>query len=171
MMNKKTELVKTIILLPGTALVLIPALILYATRPIQFLFGFSFPQNLFLLLPGLFFLGVGLLGAMTTMSLFTTEGQGTPAPWAPPKRFVARGPYAYVRNPMILSVFSILLAESLIFGSVALLLLFLLFCFINHFYFIYVEEPGLRKRFGKDYLDYKAHVRRWIPRLTPWQKK
>lgn len=170
-MNKKTELVKTIILLPGTFLVFIPGLILYATRPIRFLFGFSFPQSLFLLLSGLFFLGAGLLGAIKTVSLFMTEGKGTPAPWAPPTCFVARGPYAYVRNPMILSALSILLAESLIFGSVALFVLCLLFWFINHFYFIYVEELGLWKRFGQDYLDYKAHVRRWIPRLKPWQRK
>jgi hypothetical protein len=31
-----------------------------------------------------------------------------------------------------------------------------------------VEEPMLVGRFGHDYLFYKKHVRRWIPRLIPW---
>ena len=32
-----------------------------------------------------------------------------------------------------------------------------------------VEEPGLLKRFGEEYLTYKRNVPRWIPRLTPWE--
>jgi len=31
------------------------------------------------------------------------------------------------------------------------------------------EEPTLRKTFGPEYDEYRAHVRRWLPRLTPWQ--
>jgi protein-S-isoprenylcysteine O-methyltransferase Ste14 len=31
-----------------------------------------------------------------------------------------------------------------------------------------LEEPGLVKRFGEDYLSYKRNVPRWIPRWTPW---
>ena len=30
------------------------------------------------------------------------------------------------------------------------------------------EEPALRKLFGADYDEYCRNVRRWIPRLTPW---
>ena len=30
------------------------------------------------------------------------------------------------------------------------------------------EEPVLREKFGDDYLDHCRHVRRWIPRLTPF---
>ncbi len=32
------------------------------------------------------------------------------------------------------------------------------------------EEPTLRRRFGADYADYCSNVRRWIPRLTPFDK-
>jgi protein-S-isoprenylcysteine O-methyltransferase Ste14 len=31
-----------------------------------------------------------------------------------------------------------------------------------------VEEPGLVKRFGKEYEEYRRHVPRWLPRLEPW---
>jgi protein-S-isoprenylcysteine O-methyltransferase Ste14 len=30
------------------------------------------------------------------------------------------------------------------------------------------EEPGLEKRFGSEYIDYKKNVPRWIPRLKPF---
>jgi hypothetical protein len=33
------------------------------------------------------------------------------------------------------------------------------------------EEPGLVKRFGEEYLTYKANVPRWIPRIRAWQAK
>jgi protein-S-isoprenylcysteine O-methyltransferase Ste14 len=31
------------------------------------------------------------------------------------------------------------------------------------------EEPKLSGMFGEEYQTYRAHVRRWLPRLTPWQ--
>jgi protein-S-isoprenylcysteine O-methyltransferase Ste14 len=37
-----------------------------------------------------------------------------------------------------------------------------------HFWVLALEEPGLRDKFGAEYLDFCAHVRRWIPRLKPW---
>jgi protein-S-isoprenylcysteine O-methyltransferase Ste14 len=33
---------------------------------------------------------------------------------------------------------------------------------------VYVEEPGLEKRFGESYREYKRNVPRWIPRWRPW---
>jgi len=61
-----------------------------------------------------------------------------------------------------------LLGESIVFGSLGILICFLLFFIINHIYFIYSEEPGLAKRFGDEYMTYKRNVPRWIPRLRPW---
>ena len=43
------------------------------------------------------------------------------------------------------------------------------FLIINMFYFPLSEEPGLRKRFGKEYDEYCQNVPRYIPRLTPWK--
>src|SRR5689334_563322 len=48
---------------------------------------------------GLLALGLVLFGA--SLRRFATEGDGTLAPWDPPRRLVVRGPYAYVRHPMI----------------------------------------------------------------------
>lgn len=30
------------------------------------------------------------------------------------------------------------------------------------------EEPSLTRQYGDEYLQYKQHVPRWLPRLTPW---
>ena len=59
-----------------------------------------------------------------TIGLFVTVEKGTPAPWNPPQKFVVRGVYRHVRNPMIVGGFCILLGEAIFFGSWPLLCLF-----------------------------------------------
>ena len=110
------QLIKAIIVLPGSALVYVPGAILWfvaesgaATAPA----GGAQPRFWFALVLGT----SGLALAVWTTSLFRTVGEGTPAPWAPPKKLVVRGPYRHVRNPMITSVLLMLGAESLFFGS------------------------------------------------------
>lgn len=110
----------------------------------------------------------GLTMIFATVSLFSSSGEGTLAPWSPTQKLVIRGPYAYTRNPMISGVLAALLGESLLFESSAIFLWFLLFFLINNVYFSVSEEPGLLKRFGEEYEEYRKHVPRWIPRLTPW---
>src|SRR4051795_11750684 len=41
----------------------------------------------------------GAMVAGTCIATFVTLGRGTPAPFDPPREFVASGPYRYVRNP------------------------------------------------------------------------
>jgi protein-S-isoprenylcysteine O-methyltransferase Ste14 len=106
----------------------------------------------------------GLLLLAWCVSLFARVGQGTLAPWDPTRRLVAVGPYQYVRNPMITGVAGILAGEALITGSRALAIWLLAFVAINFTYFVLVEEPGLARRFGAPYLEYKERVPRWIPR-------
>jgi protein-S-isoprenylcysteine O-methyltransferase Ste14 len=112
--------------------------------------------------------GIVLLGGLFLfawcVSLFARVGQGTLAPWDPTRSLVAVGPYRYVRNPMITGVAAILAGEALITGSRALAVWLASFVAINFAYFVLVEEPGLARRFGAPYLEYKARVPRWIPR-------
>jgi len=97
--------------------------------------------------------------------LFARVGRGTLAPWDPTTALVAVGPYRYVRNPMISGVAAMLLGQALYFNSQTVGVWFLLVVLLNHFYFIYSEEPGLEQRFGQAYRDYKAAVPRWLPRV------
>lgn len=116
----------------------------------------------------LIILGVGLV--IYTNKEFLKIGRGTLVPTAPPKKLVVAGVYRYVRNPMIIGGLMIIFGEALIFASIELFALFVAIFSINHIYFVYSEEPGLVKRFGDDYIEYKKNVPRWIPRLTPWKK-
>jgi protein-S-isoprenylcysteine O-methyltransferase Ste14/SAM-dependent methyltransferase len=112
---------------------------------------------------------LGALLAAASVWRFASEGKGTLAPWDPPPHFVARGPYQYVRNPMISGVILVLFGESLVLGSPALATWALLFLILNLLYIPLVEEPELEKRFGDAYREYCGHVRRFIPRTRPWR--
>ena len=105
----------------------------------------------------------GLLLFIWCIDLFVRVGKGTLAPWDPTRNLVLAGPYRYVRNPMIGAVALMLFGQALIWGSLIIGLWMIVFVGINHLYFIYMEEPGLERRFGDNYRDYKARVPRWIP--------
>lgn len=103
------------------------------------------------------------------VSLFARVGEGTLAPWDPTRRLVAVGPYLYMRNPMITGVVTMLLGETLFLGSRAVGIWAATFVAINQIYFVITEEPGLERRFGAAYIEYKSAVPRWIPRARPWK--
>jgi protein-S-isoprenylcysteine O-methyltransferase Ste14 len=100
---------------------------------------------------------------------FVVKGRGTPAPVLPPERLVVSGLYRHVRNPKYVAVVSIIAGQALIFGSVALLWYAGAVWLAFHTYVVLDEESTLARRFGADYDRYRAHVRRWWPRLRPWR--
>ncbi len=161
------RLIRTIIILPGTALVFVPAAILWISAGSPAAVDPAGPGQ-----PG-FWIGivlaaVGLIFAVWTVRLFLSVGGGTPAPWDPPKTLVVRGPYRHVRNPMIASVLAMLGAEAIFFGSWHLAGWTIVFFLGNTIYFALVEEPGLERRFGEAYRRYRANVPRWLPAWRPW---
>jgi protein-S-isoprenylcysteine O-methyltransferase Ste14 len=106
--------------------------------------------------------GVGLVA--WCIALFARVGKGTLAPWDPTSALVAVGPYRYTRNPMITGVAATLIGEALLTGSRLIALWAVTVIGINHLYFLLSEEPGMERRFGESYLEYKRAVPRWIPR-------
>ena len=127
------------------------------------------PVAVTVVIPGLILWQTGLMLMVATIRLFVTVGHGTLAPWNPTQRFVVRGVYRHVRNPMISGVLFVLLGEAAVAASSPLASWFLLLVIINAVYIPLSEEPGLAKRFGDDYLTYKQNVPRWVPRLRPWR--
>jgi protein-S-isoprenylcysteine O-methyltransferase Ste14 len=69
---------------------------------------------------------------------------------------------------MITGVAFLILGEAILFGALSLVIYLLAFMIINTLYFKISEEPGLAKRFGDDYREYRKNVRMWIPRLRAW---
>lgn len=112
---------------------------------------------------------LGLALFAWTVRLFGTVGRGTLAPWDATTKLVVRGPYRHVRNPMISAVALILAGEAIVFESWGLVILLAVFVAVNAIYFPLVEEPGLSRRFGSEYENYRAHVPRWLPRVGPWE--
>ncbi len=158
---------KAIVILPGTVLVAIPSAIIcfesFAGKNIGIASAEGYKFWLAFLCAAL---GVMLSGS--SMRQFLLYGDGTAAPWDPPRNFVVRGPYRFVRNPMITGVVLLLFAESLSLSSLGLAIWGILFFLCNAVYFPLYEEPSLKARFGDAYDLYCAHVPRWLPRLTPW---
>ncbi len=159
---------RAVLALPVVVTVVIPALLLYSAAPARFAPALPTPIALAACLCGAGLLCIGLALMVATNILFDRVGQGTLAPWSPPRRLVVRGVYRHVRNPMISGVFCILLGEAMLLLSPALLGWFLVFLCVNLIYIPLVEEPGLARRFGDEYRSYKAHVPRWIPRRRGW---
>ena len=109
---------------------------------------------------------------LTCVFQFAWNGLGTPAPFDPPRRLVVRGPYRRMRNPMYVGMGVFLIGEALVFRDIAremLIMTGLCWAAVTLFIVIY-EEPTLRRSFGADYEEYCRHVRRWIPRLTAFDK-
>lgn len=94
---------------------------------------------------------------------------GTPAPIAPTERLVVEGWYRYVRNPMYVAVVAIILGQALLFGSWGAFFWGVVVFVAVHLFVVTYEEPTLGEQFGDDYREYRAHVGRWLPRLTPWR--
>jgi protein-S-isoprenylcysteine O-methyltransferase Ste14 len=147
-------------ILPGIVLILIPGFLIAG-------FGNAIEMNYnpWAMGLGTVVLVLGLLLMFLSFRLFFRVGMGTIAPWDPTKQLISQGIYRYVRNPMILGVVLVLLAESVLTSALIISLWAGLFWIGNHFYFVISEEPGLAKRFGESYIQYMHTVPRWLPKI------
>ena len=111
---------------------------------------------------------VGVLGAALAVwciLTFSLVGRGTPAPFDPPRRLVAAGPYRRVRNPMYLGAGIALAGAALYYESLALLGYLAGFLFVTNLFVLLYEEPTLRRMFGAEYEEYCRQAGRWWPRV------
>lgn len=112
---------------------------------------------------GLALIVAGALIDAWCVATFVTRGRGTPAPFDPPREFVATGPYRYVRNPMYIGAALVILGAGLALRSPAIVLLSGFFLLFFHVFVVLYEERALAPRFGESYRRYKRMVRRWLP--------
>ena len=96
--------------------------------------------------------------------VFAVVGRGTPGPWDAPRRFVAVGPYRWVRNPIYIAALLVVLGEAWLFLSPPLLVYAGVMALFFHVFVVGYEERTFRRRFGDVYLEYVQAVHRWIPR-------
>jgi protein-S-isoprenylcysteine O-methyltransferase Ste14 len=147
------------LILPVTVLIIVPGWLEYGC-PIAM--HWYLPIGLILMCLGFILTGI-------TISIFHKKGNGTLAPWDPPVNLITTGPYAYVRNPMIMGVITVLFGEVLTLSSLKILIWILIFIVMNNVHFRLYEEPSLQKKFGNQYTNYKKQVHRWNPRKKPYR--
>ena len=133
---------------------------------VMWLLARAFPEAHFALIPGgvgIFFVVVGvvvsLLGVWEFRKARTTVDPRTPNK---SERLVVHGVYHVSRNPMYVGFFIILLGWGVYLGhffSVGLLPAFV--AYMNRFQ-ILPEERHMLEKFGSDFSEYAAKVRRWI---------
>jgi len=102
--------------------------------------------------------------AVMCILTFVFAGRGTPAPFDPPRRLVADGPYRIVRNPMYVGAALALGGAALFYQSTRLLGYAGLFLLVTHLFVVLYEEPTLRLTFEQDYEAYCRRVGRWWPK-------
>src|SRR2546423_1879810 len=90
--------VVSVLALPVMVTGVLPAWLL-STRGYAIGAGLPMPLNLVVAAIGIVVAAIGLFLAAGAMRRFSTEGEGTLAPWDPPRKLVLRGTYRYVRNP------------------------------------------------------------------------
>ena len=152
-----------------SAILLVIGWLMGYLRPLDALLGVELPA--WVQVPGIVAVVAGAALGLTCGAMLSTRGIGTLSgeEWFMPREFLASGPFRFVRNPMglggVVLMTGIALWHRSTFGLGLVAALFL----VSHLVVVYLEEPGLEKRFGDSYRDYRRNVHRWVPRITPWQ--
>jgi protein-S-isoprenylcysteine O-methyltransferase Ste14 len=112
------------------------------------------------------YLGIVLMGAalgfgLWARLLFVQVGT-TVRPFQESSELVVQGPFHITRNPMYLSLTTLLLGLGILLGSLTPFLVIPFFVLIINRRFIPAEESMLERRFGESYRTYRGRVRRWI---------
>jgi protein-S-isoprenylcysteine O-methyltransferase Ste14 len=108
-------------------------------------------------------IGLGVAGvALLVWAIVTLRRHGTTVlPDAAATTLVTSGPFHYRRNPIYLADALIFLGVAELTKNVWFAVAALAFVLLVTWLAILPEERHLERRFGKDYLDYKARTRRW----------
>jgi protein-S-isoprenylcysteine O-methyltransferase Ste14 len=144
-----------------------------APPPLVYLAGLAVGFGLEALLPGaslpgvvrwigggvLVLAGAALLASFNTA--FTRKGTAV-EPWKPTTAIVTSGPYRFTRNPAYLGMALVYVGIALLAGALWVLVPLPVVLAVIDRAVIAREERYLERKFGREYLDYKGGVRRWI---------
>lgn len=152
------------LLVPGTVLVLVPIALVASGWGPRLDLGAAPLIGFVLVLPGV---------AMIVWCFidFVRRGQGTPAPYDPPRRLVIVGLYKHIRNPQYVGVILVALGEAIVSGRTLLFVYAGILAIGYHLFVRFYEEPNLRRTFGEEYVRYCAVVSRWLPQWSGCRKR
>lgn len=119
------------------------------------------PMNYLISVP-LFVTGL-ILMVWTSIIFFSSKG--TPVPVHPPQMLITKGPYRFTRNPMHTGLFLVMIASGFYYSSLLSLLVFTpAYIILDTLMIKFIEEPGLEKRLGENYMKYKERTPMFFPR-------
>lgn len=123
--------------------------------------GFPGPWNLLGLIPVL----VGTIGLIWGIVLHSAQSPGG-LEWELEKSYLLKGSlYAVSRHPMYLSELILLFGWVIFYGSLALLIAFVIWYVLFNYYLMSSEERILEAHFGEAYREYKSRVPRWFGKI------
>jgi protein-S-isoprenylcysteine O-methyltransferase Ste14 len=108
--------------------------------------------------------GVLLAAGLSLMATFVREfrrARTAISPFEPTSAIVAGGPYRFTRNPAYLGMALVFAGIAVVSGSLWVLVALFPAVLVIDRGVIAREERYLERRFGDEYLRYKARVRRW----------
>jgi protein-S-isoprenylcysteine O-methyltransferase Ste14 len=114
-------------------------------------------------------IAAGLIPLFESIVRFIAVGRGSLMPTVPTEHLVVSGLYRFVRNPMYVGVLTAIAGETLLLCSVDLAVYLFAVWIGFSLFVIFYEEPRMARTFGPEYLRYKEHVPRWLPRISPWR--
>jgi protein-S-isoprenylcysteine O-methyltransferase Ste14 len=110
---------------------------------------------------GLSLIGIGLFvaaGAFRVMARAKTHID----PYKPVLAFVTDGPFRFTRNPLYMALTLFYLGGTTLVHALWAVLLLPILLAVMTYGVIAREERYLERKFGQEYVSYKAKVRRWI---------
>ena len=110
---------------------------------------------------GALLIAAGVIVFALTIREFRRAGTAL-APYKPSTAFVTSGPFRFSRNPLYLGTGLVYTGIAIAADSVWVLALLVPALVIMHYGVILREERYLEGKFGEDYRQYLASVRRWL---------
>ena len=101
-------------------------------------------------MPGLVLAGLGAALALSCILTFALVGKGTPAPFDPPREFVAVGPYRWVRNPMYLGALAVICGAGLYLRSLGALVVAVFFILLMHAFVLWLRGAEPRRALRRE---------------------
>ncbi len=136
----------TLIALPILLHYLMPIMIL-VPQPYSYLGAALMPAGLVLMTwAGMLFRKVG--------TSFQLQGEASV--------LVTSGPFRFSRNPMYLGMLIWLIGLAVLLGSLVVFVFPLLFFMLANLFVIPLEERSMEQVLGKEFIEYKQRVRRWL---------
>jgi protein-S-isoprenylcysteine O-methyltransferase Ste14 len=119
-----------------------------------------FPRLPSRILGAILFLGGFALGFPALRSML--KASTSPNPHHPTRALTLEGTYRITRNPMYLGMLISYSGLFIFFQNLWFLLFLPILIWFFTAWVIIPEEKYLEGKFGKEYLDFKARVRRWV---------